>query len=181
MTSVLQTPLPSWLKDLGDGLHIDADADSYYPILFNELLVYAKGQQKRLIEAGIKPASNSTGADSTLTMSASDAEILAGCNELASCIKFSGEKNVLDTKALTQYCLEVAYQCLKMDAQHSVRMAGCDPRSGGESLQLGIRTKLKDSGVWTLKTHKAGRGEQAATKGREAREHYKRMRGFVPE
>lgn len=68
----------------------------------------------------------------------------------------------------TQYDLEVAYQCIKMEMQRCL---------GKFSFELSIRDPDKN---WAQKKHKKGKGADAATKGREARAHYKRIRGFVP-
>lgn len=68
----------------------------------------------------------------------------------------------------TQYHLECAYQCIKMEMQRLL---------GTFSFELRIKDPEKK---WALKKFKKGKGIGAATKGKEAREHYKRIRGFVP-
>lgn len=67
----------------------------------------------------------------------------------------------------TQYHLEVAYQCMKMDMQKEFGFA--------------IEIRISDPGKkWALTNFKKGKGAHAATQGREAREHYRRLRGFIP-
>lgn len=68
----------------------------------------------------------------------------------------------------TQYHLEVAYQCIKMEMQRCV---------GKFAFELRVMDPDKN---WAQKNAKKGKGADAATKGREARAHYKRIRGFVP-
>lgn len=77
-----------------------------------------------------------------------------------------------------QYWLEVAYQCAKLDAMRYIMLAGVDPRPN-KVLILDI--KVADKEKWALRNHPVGRGIEAASKGREAREHYKKLRGFLPE
>ncbi len=68
----------------------------------------------------------------------------------------------------TQYHLEVVYQCIKMEMQRCL---------GKFSFEMRIMDPKKN---WTQKGVRKGKGADAASKGREAREHYKRIRGFVP-
>lgn len=84
-----------------------------------------------------------------------------------------------------QYWLEVAYQCMKLDAQLFLRMSGLDPRPQ-QSLVLNIDGGSKDK--WAQKRYKPGRLERLAAlgdpyklAGKEAREYYVRMRGFLPQ
>ena len=72
---------------------------------------------------------------------------------------------------IDQYWLEVAYQCAKMDAQAAVLRAGGD---------FGFEIKIANRPEFALANHPPGRGIEAATQGSEARQHYKRLRGFVP-
>ncbi len=75
---------------------------------------------------------------------------------------------VQDADNPTQYSLEVAYQCLKMDVQSAVG--------------FGVEIHIKDAKkAYAQKGHPPGRGALAATQGREARGHYERMRGAVPQ
>lgn len=68
----------------------------------------------------------------------------------------------------TQYWLEVAYQCMKMELQVAMRGYGFDIR---------IHDPEKK---WAHKQFPPGRGLVAATWGREAREHFRRLRGVLP-
>lgn len=71
-----------------------------------------------------------------------------------------------------QYWLEVCYQCMKLDIQVAFK---------GQGVRIIVRPKDAESKMkWRLDTHPVGKGIHAATKGREAREHYKRIRGFIP-
>lgn len=89
---------------------------------------------------------------------------------------------------LDQYWLEVIFQCVKMDAQHAVRQSGLDPRLADppKSLVLDVAsTKTVTDGKliarWRLADYPRGRGPEAATQGKEARQHYQRVRGFLPQ
>lgn len=73
----------------------------------------------------------------------------------------------LGFEEIDQYALEVAYQCMKMDLQ--VAMGG-----------FGFEIRMLNRSDWALKNHPAGRGIEAATFGREARQHYVRIRGALP-
>ncbi len=68
----------------------------------------------------------------------------------------------------TQYWLEVAFQCMKMDLQLALR-----------SFTFEIRVHDADKEFQQAK-FPAGRGIAAATWGKEAREHFRRLRGVVP-
>jgi len=100
---------------------------------------------------------------------------------------------------LDQYWLEVLFQCSKMDAQHELREAGLDPRVNGDGLRLRFLSEDGRKERWTQRTapleSPAGqarrmeligahrsllRGAAAASQGGEAREHYRRVRGFLP-
>jgi len=74
-----------------------------------------------------------------------------------------------------QYWLEVAYQCAKLDLQSALVNTEYDPR-GGKFAEF----KFTRAPQWALKNFSAGKGTKAATQGREAREHYKRVRGRLP-
>ena len=67
----------------------------------------------------------------------------------------------------TQYHLEVAYQAMKMDMQ----------REFGFSIEIRI---VDSSKKWAQSNYKRGKGAKAATEGREAREHYRKLRGYIP-
>jgi len=78
---------------------------------------------------------------------------------------------------LDQYWLETAFQCAKMDIQLAVAGTEAKPKPGG-ALVIIVKDNSKESGKWALKNHPKGKGVEAATKGREAREHFKRIRGI---
>lgn len=75
-----------------------------------------------------------------------------------------------------QYWLEVAYQCAKMDLQRAIEGTEFDPRAAGKSAAI----KFDRSEKYALNKHPTGKGAAAATQGREAREHYRRVRGRLP-
>lgn len=76
-----------------------------------------------------------------------------------------------DLDKLDQYQAEVLYQCVKLDVQIACGGLG----KGGIEIHI-----VRGSGKWALKNLPKGRGAKAATEGREAREHFKRARGYVP-
>ena len=73
----------------------------------------------------------------------------------------------VDEKDVDQYWLEVAYQFMKMDVQKAM---------GHFNFNINVTNRPK----WALANHKPGRGIVAATQGREARQHYVRIRGTLP-
>lgn len=92
--------------------------------------------------------------------------------------------------ALTQYWLECAYQCVKLDVQSAIANSDFDPRTAPKAAEFhfdrapeyeqakfppGPAKKVTvDGQELTL------RGADLATRAREAREHYKRIRGRLP-
>jgi hypothetical protein len=72
---------------------------------------------------------------------------------------------------IDQYWAEVVYQCAKMDCQAAML------RAGGT---FGFSIKVLNRPAWALANLPAGRGTAAATQGREARDHYIRIRGSLP-
>jgi hypothetical protein len=68
----------------------------------------------------------------------------------------------------TRYWLEVAYQCIKLDLQIAMR---------GFTFEIHIHD---DGKKWAQRQFPKGRGALAATQGYEAREHFRRLRGFLP-
>ena len=84
------------------------------------------------------------------------------------------ELNVDNT--IDQYWLEVAYQCIKLDVQAALEASELSPLKLGAPAQINF-TRAEQ---FAQKNYPVGRGAHAATKGREAREHYKRRRGRVP-
>ena len=73
--------------------------------------------------------------------------------------------------SIDQYWIEVAYQCVKMELQRLL---------GRFNFEIRIVAHGGRKERWALKNHPNGRGVKAATQGREAREHYRRLRGFIP-
>lgn len=68
----------------------------------------------------------------------------------------------------TQYWLECAYQCMKLELQVAMR-------------SFGFEIRVQDPGkVLAYAKFPEGRGIVAATWGKEARDHYRVLRGFIP-
>jgi hypothetical protein len=76
----------------------------------------------------------------------------------------------------TQYWLEVAYQCAKLDLQLAIDGTQYDPRIAKKPAEF----KFTRCNHWQLKLHPPGKGIELATKGHEARNHYRRIRGRIP-
>lgn len=79
---------------------------------------------------------------------------------------------------IDQYWLEVVYQCAKLETQRLLFNTSFDTRPNGKSLLFSVRSADKER--WALKNHRRGRGAEVATKGREARGHYIKLRGYIP-
>lgn len=77
----------------------------------------------------------------------------------------------VEPKDIDQYWLEVAYQCMKMELQRIL---------GFFAFEIRVRAHRGRKDRWALNNHPPGKGANLATLGREAREHYKRLRGVVP-
>ena len=98
------------------------------------------------------------------------------------CIDVDTEGYVNDWMALLappqidQYWLEVAYQCAKLDVQMALVGTEYDPRFSGKPAEF----HFSKSPELALVLHPHGRGVEAATKGKEARAHYVRIRGRMP-
>lgn len=75
-----------------------------------------------------------------------------------------------------QYWVECAYQCAKLDLQSAIAGTAHDPRTAGKSAQFNFSRAPQ----WALSNFAPGKGTAAATQGREAREHYRRVRGKLP-
>lgn len=86
----------------------------------------------------------------------------------ASVAAMTAAEAACDPAKPTQYWLEVAYQCAKMDLQVAMRTPGFEIRI------------LDAEKTFALAKWPEGRGIVAATWGKEAREHFRRCRGFVP-
>jgi hypothetical protein len=75
-----------------------------------------------------------------------------------------------------QYWLEVAYQCAKLDLQAALVGTEFDPRTSA----LPAEFHFSRASQYEQKNFPQGRGIAAATRGREAREHYRNVRGSLP-
>lgn len=75
-----------------------------------------------------------------------------------------------------QYWLECAYQCAKMDIQLAITNTEHDPRDAGMSAEF----RFSRSEKWRQANYPPGRTAAAATQGREARDHFRRIRGRIP-
>ena len=73
-----------------------------------------------------------------------------------------------DRKAIDQYWLEVCYQSMKLDLQLAM---------GTYGFSIYVEDAKKK---YAQKDWPPGRGPFAATRGKEAREHFKRLRGRLP-
>ncbi|SEN43472.1 hypothetical protein [Nitrosomonas marina] len=78
-------------------------------------------------------------------------------------------------KDINQYWLECAFQCAKMDIQFAVAGTELMPSPGG-ALVILVKDDDKVTGRWAQKNYPEGKGVDAATRGKEAREHYRRIR-----
>lgn len=87
-----------------------------------------------------------------------------------------GVKRLDSPTNVDQYWLEVCYQCVKLDLQAAIAGTKYDVRTSNKPAEF----HFKNSPKFALKEHKPGRGPVAATQGKEARQHYKRVRGSLP-
>ncbi len=85
-------------------------------------------------------------------------------------------KKLLDVSKWDQYWLEVAYQCAKMDLQMCIEQTEYDPRVAGKPAEF----RFSNAKDYALVLYPVGRGQKAASKDREARQHYVRIRGRIP-
>lgn len=82
----------------------------------------------------------------------------------------------LKVEKVDQYWLEVAYQCIKLDVQAALAGTKYDPQVAGKANQI-IMSRAPE---YAQAAHPRGRGPEAASKGKEARKHYARIRGSHP-
>ncbi len=75
-----------------------------------------------------------------------------------------------------QYWLEVAYQCVKLDVQAALAGTDCDPRTCGKPTGI----LFSNAPEFALAQFPEGKGVAVATQGKEARNHYVRLRGRMP-
>lgn len=87
--------------------------------------------------------------------------------------------NELAQTPVTAYWLEVAYQCAKMDLQVAVHRLQFEIRMHGGREKYAQRTAPQGRPTAYAAGAYTGAGEQQL-RGKEAREHYKRLRGFAP-
>lgn len=80
----------------------------------------------------------------------------------------SAKDAACDPAAPTQYWLECAYQCMKLELQVALR-------------RFDFEIRVHDAEkAFALAKWPAGRGGLAATRGLEAKAHFKRLRGVLP-
>lgn len=82
----------------------------------------------------------------------------------------------LDVTRIDQYWLEVAFQCIKLDVQAAIAGTKYDPRVAGSYAHFHFLRAPK----FAQALYPVGKGAIAASQGREAREHYRRIRGSLP-
>lgn len=83
---------------------------------------------------------------------------------------------LLEVEVIDQYWLEVCYQCAKLDLQRAIQDTEFDPRVMNKFAEF----HFDDAPEYAQAKFSPGRGIHAATQGKEAREHYKRIRGRLP-
>jgi hypothetical protein len=81
----------------------------------------------------------------------------------------------LGVKDLDQYWVEVCFQCAKLAVQD---LADQPP---DKTLIIHILSDGDRKGKWTLSAFPKGRGAEAATRDREARVHYQRIKNAIVE
>lgn len=98
----------------------------------------------------------------------------------------------VEPEDIDQYWLEVCYQCVKLETDRIALERGFHPRQTGIGLSRTIMSEGGRKQRWAIKnypdrhadvwpgTNTPRSGVDRATNGKEAREHYKRIRGFVP-
>jgi len=96
--------------------------------------------------------------------------------EVDSAVAYPAMLKELEADVVDQYWLEVAYQCIKLDVQATLAGTEFDPRTAGKPAEI----HFSNAPEFALAKHPEGKGIAAATQGREAREHYKKLRGSLP-
>jgi hypothetical protein len=96
--------------------------------------------------------------------------------EIDSAVAYQEWLSTLQVTNPDQYWLEVAYQCIKLDVQSAIAGTKYDPKVAGKSAQL----NMSRAPQYALAAHPRGRGSEAASRGKEARAHYARIRGRLP-
>lgn len=77
---------------------------------------------------------------------------------------------------VTQYWLEIVFQCVKLDLQLAIENTEYDPRRANKAAEF----KLTRAPQWRIASFPRGEGVAAAVQEKAAREHYKRVRGRMP-
>ena len=81
---------------------------------------------------------------------------------------------------LDQFWGEVICQWARLEVLRAIAGAA-DPRVAGKNLRIKVRADGGRKDRWALKNLPAGRGADAATKGKAARRLYQACFGFVPQ
>lgn len=78
---------------------------------------------------------------------------------------------------ITQYDMEICFQCAKMDVQLALDETEYQPSRSKKVVQINVLNRPE----WALKNFSAGQGANAAIKGkRTARDVFKEVRGELP-
>jgi hypothetical protein len=97
--------------------------------------------------------------------------------EIDSALAYPYWLGLLDVRDdIDQFWVETAYQCIKLDAQAAIAGTEFDPRIVGKSSEI----RFSRAPEWAISGFPIGRGMDLATKGKEARRHYVRIRGRMP-
>lgn len=83
------------------------------------------------------------------------------------------ELKSIDKKNITQYWIEVIYQMSKLELRRIMLL-------NGESAWPDMIKIKGDKSKWALTNYPTGRGIEKATFGKEAREIYRHLKGFIP-
>lgn len=156
--------LPSWMKTseterrarngrMKKRIHVEVDADLAYSAFFVELEI-----RREKIKEWVEDERNRVAEEKKAGLTpepgyepdAFDVQVL----------KF-------DQTRLDRYWLEIIYQCIKMDCQ----------RFNGFGIYIRIRDTARK---YAQVNYPKGRGAEAATKGKEAKGYYRRLRGSLP-
>lgn len=149
-----QASLPDWAKANCPG-KIEIDAEKFYPEIIIELWDDENWPDKKNIAAKGKP------------------ENLQYADKMY---------NDLQRTEIDQYWVETAFQVAKLDVQSAVSGTELMPDKGGALLIIvkdGSKSANKGVSKWQQKSLPKGRGCDAASKGKEARSHYERIRNLL--
>jgi len=173
----LKLPLPDWAEKVAEN-KIVVDPDKAYPEILSDLeesvwatLEYTHpNEDALLLRNDIAEAVLGVGRGDPVGLFQPPRKVPAA-TEVAKTVKKAKARLKAKGFVPDRYWLEVAYQTMKMDLQTVM---------GRFNFTIVVRGGAGYKDRWALKNHPEGRGVDAATKGREARAHYKRMRGFLP-